>query len=62
MSAIANNFDDALPSRGSRVACAPSIESTSVLPLWKNVLAAMTSIATLISPAIDIAMITSMRV
>ena len=56
-SASANSALDAPPRIGSSVLCAPSSESTSSSPFLKNVDAAITSIATLISPAIDIAMI-----
>ena len=61
-SASANSALDAPPRIGWSVLCAPSSESTLSSPFLKNVDAAITSIATLIRPAIDIAMITSTRV
>ena len=61
-SASANSALDAPPRIGWRVLCAPSSESTFKSPFLKKVDAAITSIETLISPAIDIAMITSTRV
>ena len=62
MRATAKIAADALPSSGSSVLCALSIEPMSVRPLSKNVLAAITSIAMLIRPAIVIATMTSIRV
>jgi hypothetical protein len=62
ISASAKRTLDAPPRIGSSVLCAPSSESTFVRPSRKNVDAAMTSIATLIAPAIVIAITTSMRV
>ena len=56
-SASANNTLDAPPRIGSSVLCAPFERVDVEEALWKNVDAAITSIATLISPAIDIAMI-----
>ncbi len=61
-SAIANSVADAGPRIGSSVRWAVSIESTLVRPWAENVDAAITSIERLISPATDIATITSMRV
>ncbi len=53
---------DVPPRIGSSVLCAPSSESTFVRPLLKKTLAAITSIAMLISPASVIATTTSIRV
>ncbi len=61
-SASANSTLDAPPRIGVSVLCAPSSESTFSCPLPKKTVAAMISIAMLIAPAIDIAMITSTRV
>ena len=52
----------ALSERLSSVLCATSSDSTCKRPDWKNVLAATTSIARLIRPAIDMAITTSIRV
>ena len=62
VSASAKSTLDAPPRIGSSVRCAPSSESTLWSPLPKKTVAAMTSIAMLIRPAITIAMSTSMRV
>ena len=53
---------EAPPRIGSSVLCAPSSESTFTMPLSKKTLAAITSIAMLIRPAIVIAISTSIRV
>src|SRR3989442_15527247 len=60
--ASANNVADAPPRTGSSVRWALSSEVTWVNPERKNVLAAITSIARLITPAIVIAITTSIRV
>jgi len=62
VNASANNTLDAPPRIGSSVRCAPSSDSMCVSPLPKKTVAATTSIATLIRPAIVIAISTSMRV
>ncbi len=61
-SASAKSALDAPPSSGARVLCAVSSDSTWCRPLRKKVLAAITSIATLIRPAIVIATRTSIQV
>ena len=61
-SASANSVLEAPPTSGASVRCAVSSDSTWLRPCRKNVLAAITSIATLISPASVMAMTTSIRV
>jgi hypothetical protein len=60
--ASANSVLEAPPRIGASVRCAPSSESTFSSPESKKTVAAITSIAMLISPAIDIAITTSIRV
>ena len=60
--ASAKSVLEAPPRIGDSVLCAPSSESTLWRPLLKKTLAAMISMAMLITPAIVIAITTSMRV
>ena len=60
--ASAKSVLEAPPRIGDSVLCAPSSESTLCRPLLKKTLAAMISMAMLITPAIVIAITTSMRV
>ena len=59
VSASAKSTLEAPPRMGSSVRCAPSSDSMFFSPLPKKTVAATTSIATLISPAIVIASTTS---